>query len=100
MEMIAIDFLGPLPQTEKGNKHLLVMADYYTKWVEAFALPNQKASTVARVLVDEVFCRLGTPAILHSDQGRNFESKILQEICQILEIKKVRTTPYHPRVMG
>ena len=80
MEMIAIDFLGPLPQTEKGNKHLLVMADYYTKWVEAFALPNQKASTVARVLVDEVFCRLGTPAILHSDQGRNFESKILQEV--------------------
>ena len=50
MEMIAMDFLGPLPQTNKGNKHLLVVADYYTKWVEASALPDQKATTVAQVL--------------------------------------------------
>jgi hypothetical protein len=78
--MFAMDFLGPLTQTYRGKKYLFVLADYYTKWVEAYPLPDQKARTVAQVLVDEVFCRLGVPAVLHSDQGRNFESKVIQEV--------------------
>ena len=76
--MIAMDFLGPLPQTEYGNKHLLVVADYYIKWVEAYALPDQKATTVAQALVYKVFSKFGVPAILHSDQGRNFGSKLIR----------------------
>jgi hypothetical protein len=88
-EMLVMDFLGSLPQTHRGNKYLLVLADYYTKWVEAYPLPDQKARTVAQVLVDEVFCRLGVPAVLHSDQGRNFESKVIQEVCKLMRIKKV-----------
>ncbi|UYV64719.1 K02A2.6-like [Cordylochernes scorpioides] len=79
---IAIDVAGPFPVTEDGNKYLLVAMDYFTKWPEVYAIPNQEAATVARVLVDNLICRFGVPLELHSDQGRNFESGIFRELCQ------------------
>ena len=99
MDRIAIDFVGPLPKTEKGNEVILVV-DYFTKWVECYALPDQQAETTADVLVTQFFCRFGTPTILHSDQGANFESKLFQEMCRLFEIRKTRTTPYHARSDG
>jgi hypothetical protein len=55
---------------------------------------------VAKKLVDELFCRFSMPEQLHSDQGKQFESILLQEICKILDVKKTRTTPYHPQCDG
>ena len=96
----AIDYMGPLPETSRGNKHLLVVGDHFTKWCEAFATKDQKAQTVARLLVSKLFSRFGPPDILHSDQGQNFESNLMHEICQIMGIKKSRTTAYHPQGDG
>ena len=79
MERIAIDVLGPLPLTELGNKYVVVIADYFTKWVEALPIPDQEARTIADVLVKEVICRFGVPQLIHSDQGRNFESVLFAE---------------------
>ena len=73
--------MGPLPETSQGNKHILVVVDHFTKWCEAFATPDQKASTVAPLLISRIFSRFGSPAVLHSDQGRNFESVLMHEIC-------------------
>ena len=98
MERIAIDVLGPLPETDNGNKYLLIAMDYFTKWPEAYPLPNQEATTV--VLVGEFFSRMGIPLEIHSDQGRNFESNVFHEICKLLHIKKTRTTPLHPQSDG
>ena len=100
MQLVAMDIVGPFPESEIGNQYILVVSDYFTKWVEAYAIPNQEASTVARVLVDEFFCRFGPPRQLHSDQGRQFESKLMEGICERLEIKKSRTSPYHPQSDG
>jgi transposase InsO family protein len=100
MERIAIDIMGPFPMSKHGNKYLLVAMDYFTKWPEAYPLPDQEAKTVAKVLVCEFFCRFGTPLELHSDQGRNFESMLIKEVCELLYIKKTRTTPYHPQSDG
>ena len=74
--------------------------DYFTKWAEAFALPNQQAETVARVLVDEFICRYGVPLQIHNDQGSNFESNLFRHLCKLLDIYKTRTTAYHPQSDG
>uniref|UniRef100_A0A3B3QC10 Gypsy retrotransposon integrase-like protein 1 n=1 Tax=Paramormyrops kingsleyae TaxID=1676925 RepID=A0A3B3QC10_9TELE len=99
-ERVALDILGPLPETERGKKYILVIGDYFSKWTEAFPLVNQEAVTVAKVLVEEWVCRYGCPRSLHSDQGRNFESLVFQELCQLLEINKTRTSPYSPQSDG
>ena len=96
MERIAMDFM----ETESGNRHLLVVMDYFTKWPEAYALPNQEALTVANVLASEFVPRHGVPLELHTDQGRNFESTVIRELCQLLGIHKTRTTAFNPKSDG
>ena len=100
MERIAIDIMGPLPVTQNGDKYIMVVADYFTKWTEAYAIPDQTAETVAAVLVEEFICRFGTPVQIHTDQGRNFESNLFREVCRLLDIDKTRTTPFHPQSDG
>lgn len=99
-ERIAMDIAGPFPVTDNGNKYIMIIADYFTKWTEAFAIPNQEAETVANEFVYNWVCRFGVPLELHSDQGRNFESQIFKEMCRVLKINKTRTTPLHPQSDG
>jgi len=68
--------------------------------MEAFPIPNQEATTVAEKLVDEVFLKFSVPEQLHTDQGRQFESHLMSEVCKLLGIHKTRTTPYHPQSDG
>ena len=70
--------------------------DYFTKWPEVYAIPNQEASTVADALVTNFFCRFSIPMEVHSDQGKNFESRLLQEVMERLMVNKTRATPLHP----
>jgi transposase InsO family protein len=74
--------------------------DYFTKWPEVYAIRNQEASTVAEAVVTNFFCRFGIPRELYSNQGRNFESHLLQEVLQRLGVSKTRTTPLHPQSDG
>ena len=99
MEHIALDILGPLPLSESGNQYLLIVTDYFTKWPEVYPLPNQEATTVAKVLVNGMICRFGVPLEIHSDQGRNFESALFK-VCRLLGMTKTRTTPLHPQSDG
>ena len=99
MEMVAMDFVGPLPLTERGNRHLLVIADYYTKWIEAIPTRDQKANTTAQALLEQV-SRHGIPVVMHSDKGPNFEAKVMKELCNSLGMTKSRTTAYHPQCDG
>uniref|UniRef100_A0A669C557 Gypsy retrotransposon integrase-like protein 1 n=1 Tax=Oreochromis niloticus TaxID=8128 RepID=A0A669C557_ORENI len=100
MERVGVDILGPFPTTDQGNRYVLVAMDYFTKWPEAYAVPDQSAVTTAERLVNEMFCRFGVPEELHSDQGRNFEAAVFKEVCQRLGIRKTRTTPLHPQSDG
>jgi hypothetical protein len=100
MERVAVDILGPLTETENGNKFIIVVADYWTKWTEAYLVRDHTAPTVAKVLVDQCFSKFGLPLILHSDQGREFESKLFQETCELLGVDKTRTSPWRPPCNG
>ena len=99
-EHVAMDIIGPLPKTDCGNRYILTVVDHFTKHVGAYAVADQEATTVARVFLDEVVSRYGVPYVLHTDQGANFESNLFKELCQMLNIKKTRTTPYHPQCDG
>ena len=100
MERICLDIVGPFPESRNGNKYGLVVTDYFTKYVEVYAIPNQEASTIATVLTREFFSRYGVPNFLHSDQGTQFESKLFAEVCTLLGITKTRTTPFRPQSDG
>ena len=100
MERVAIDVMGPLPTSTRGNRYVVVMADYFTKWAEAIATPDQEARTVADVFVRHFLTKFGAPRMIHTDQGKNFESHLFAEMCKLLGIKKTRTTVYHPQSDG
>ena len=100
MQCVAMDILGPLPVTPHSNKYLLILGNYFTKWTEAFAIPDMETATVARVFVNEFVSRFGTPTHLHTDQSRSFELSLIRELCQLMGIVKTRTTPYHPQSDG
>ena len=91
-EQVALGSLGPFPSSSNGSKYSLVIGDYFSKFIEAYAIPDQEAVTVARTFVNEYVSRYGVPRIVHTDQGKNFESKLFREMCGILGIEKTRTT--------
>ena len=97
MERLAMDVAGPYPVTSAGKQYCLMVGCYFSNWLECFPIPDQKATTVARKLVFEIVARYGAFRELHSDQGTNFGSKVVLEVCRLFGIHKTRTTPYHPR---
>lgn len=99
-ERVGIDVLGPFPRSKLGNRFLLVIVDYFTKWPEVIPIPSQTASEIADALVRNWITRYGVPLSIHSDQGRSFESRVFQEVCELFNIKKTRTTPLHPQSNG
>ena len=105
LERVAMDILGPLPETPRGHRYILVRGDYFTKWKEAFPLRDMKAISIARVLVNEFICRLGYLTIfiyiyIYTDQGKNFESKLVNDVCILLGVRKTRTSSYQPQSDG
>lgn len=85
---------------QNGVENVLVLTDVFSKYTIAVPTRDQRAATVARVLVTEWFYKFAVPARLHSDQGRNFESHLIQQLCNLYGIAKSRTTPYHPEGNG
>lgn len=96
LELLCMDYLT-LEADKSNTKDILVLTDHFTKYAMAIPTANQKAKTVAKCLWENFIVHYGIPECLHTDQGPDFESHLIRELCDIAGIEKTRTTPYHPR---
>jgi len=101
-DFVTMDILSGFPTASDGSKYILVMVDGFTKWLEAYSLPDQEASTCITAVYNGFFSRFGLPGQLHSNQLRNFKASLAKELCNITDIYmyKTRTGPFHPRSDG
>ena len=97
---IGIDVLDTRHRSNRGNRVIIVIVDYFTKWTIAVARSNHTAATCADVIMKHFVCQFGVPHEMVSDQGPEFESKLFQGLCDLLRIHKVRTSPYRPQTDG
>ena len=98
---VAADILGPVTTAAKSRaKHILVMTDLFTKFAVAVPLVSTDSAEVAREIVENWVLKFGAPNVLHTDQGKNFGSNLILEMCRLLGIDKSRTSPYHPQGNG
>lgn len=96
LELVCMDFL-PIEPDSHHTRDILVITDHFTKYAVAIPTRDEKALTVARTLWEQFLVHYGFPERLHSDQGRDFESQVIKELCVLVGTRKVRTSPYHPR---
>ena len=99
-ERIGIDFVGPLEKTKKGNKYILVVTDYLTKWPEAKAMKEATAENVIEFIYKRIICTYGCPKVILSDRGTHFRNKLVDGLCEKFEIKHKLSSPYHPQTNG
>lgn len=97
---VAVDLIGPLhPITDRGNRYILTLVDYATRYPEAIALKGIETERVAEALVD-IFCRVGVPQEMLTDMGSQFTSALMNEVCRLISLKQLTTTVYHPMCNG
>ncbi len=97
---ISVDLVGPLPETEKGNKYICVFIDRYSRYPECFAIPDKEAKTIANLFVKEIVCRYGCPKTILSDRGKEFLNLIAEEVYKMCNVRKLNTSGYRPQTNG
>ncbi len=95
-----MDICGPLCLTNLGNEYILAITDHYTKYTRAIAMQRVQAKDIAEAFVNNWITWFGSPMQIHTDQGTNFESKLMHELCYVMDVEKTRTTPYRPSADG
>ena len=95
-----VDCVGPLNKTASGNRQIITFIDQHTKVLAAYAVPDIKAETLVKILQTQFFPIYGIPEAFHCDNGTNFRSVLMEDVCKRFAIKQSFTTPYHPEANG
>ena len=99
LELIHLDYLKI--ELSKGNiENVLVITDHFTRYAQAFLSKTQTALATAKLLWNNFISHYGFPSKIITDQGRNFESELIENLCQLAGVQKLRTSPYHPQTNG
>jgi hypothetical protein len=99
-EKIALDITGPLRPCKSGERFILGIVDYFTKFPQLIPLHNTDSKTVAKALFQHWICIFGAPLVIHTDRGTDFESNLFHELCAINGISKTKTAPFYPKSDG
>jgi len=99
-QIVAVDSVGPMPMSTHGNNWILLLTDHFTRWADALAIRDASAPTVARALDQHVFCYFGLPEQIHTDQGAQFQSQLMKDLCRVWGVNQSRTTLCHPQGNG
>jgi hypothetical protein len=96
---VAIDLIGELPRSKNGYKYILTLVDYATRYPEAIPLKTTQSRVVAEALVN-IFSRVGLPEEIVSDQGANLVGNLMKQLYELLGIRHIKTSVYHPEANG
>jgi hypothetical protein len=96
-QRLFIDLVGPLPETSRGHRYIMTVEDHYTRWVNAYSIPNKETATVARTLCDRFVMVWGCPYSILSDNGMEFSGSVFKEMLKMLMIERVNSPPYNPQ---
>ena len=99
-ERVGVDFIGPLPVTDKGNRYIITAIDYFPRWPEAKAVSNATAETAVEFLYEEIICRYGLVKYFHTDRGTHFNNELMQLLTEKFRIQHHQVTAYHPQANG
>src|SRR6266540_7060134 len=95
-----IDIVGSLPITRKGNRYIVVVMDYFSRWPEVRPLKAANAETVATFIYEEIICRFRAPRILQSDREIHFINEVIQKLTKRFRVRYSLSSPYHPQSNG
>ena len=96
-QVLSIDLVRPLTPTLRGNTNILGLSDHFSRWRDSLLVQNRLAETIAETLEKRVFCYLEVPERIHTDQGAQFESRLMAELCTLWGVRKSHTSSYHPQ---
>jgi putative transposase len=99
-EQFSIDYVGPLPKSERGNQYILVAVEHFTRWPLALACPDATGITTARFIYTQIFCQFGPPTHLLSDNGSHFEAHVIRPLLHMIQTNHKFANPYHPQTNG
>ncbi|CAG8674833.1 7415_t:CDS:2, partial [Cetraspora pellucida] len=100
IQTLGIDIVEPLKITPNENQYIVVTTEYLTKWSEAKAIPNMKATTITKFIYNEIIVHHGCSQELLSDQGTSFCNSLVDAFCQLMNIKHQFASAYHSQTNG
>ncbi|XP_044594035.1 uncharacterized protein LOC123271709 [Cotesia glomerata] len=96
-EVVAMDIVGPMTKSYKGNCHLLVIQDKFTKWIELQPMKKATTELITEAMRRQVITRFGSPKTIITDNGTQFTSNMFTEALRTYGIQHIRTPPHSPQ---
>jgi hypothetical protein len=97
---VGVDFVDCKPTSARGNQHIIVVVDYFTKWVEAMPTIKSDGKIVAFFVFNQIIVRFGIPIEIVTDHGSHFQNKMMAEMESKLGFKHGHSSPYYPQENG